>query len=227
MSEGDYGYGQQTPWDTGSEFQAMAFVVRAMIARLDVMKLCQVVAVHGGGELASPPTVDVLLLVSELDGNGNAVKQGQVNGLPVFRLQGGPWAVVIDPAVDDVGFVSVSDRDISSAKATPGQQVTPGSFRQNAVEDGVYVGGVLNGAPSAYVLLKGDGTLKVSDGHGNVLTTSGSGFSITGNLAVTGNVTATGNITAGQGGADQVGLRTHTHISGGSGDPTGPPSAGT
>lgn len=207
----DFGYGQQTPWNTTHEFNVLAFIVKQMIAQMDTMKLVKVVAVHSQGDVAVPPTVDVLPLVNQVDGFGNAVKHGTVYGLPVWRLQGGKCAIILDPAVGDVGYVICSDRDISAVKASPGNQVTPASFRKFDLADGVYVGGVLNAAPTCYVLIKQDGSLKIADGFGNVLVTSSNGFALTGNVAVQGTITATGNITAGQGGADQVTLQLHQH----------------
>ena len=171
-------------------------------------------------------------------------------GLPCWRFQNGPWAIISDPAVNDVGYVICADRDSSAVAKTLGKSVTPGSRRRYNVADGVYVGGVLDAAPAATWWLKSDGTLQVTDSKGNVLSTSTAGFSFTGNvkvngtleatqiqtddagLNVTGNITATGEITRGQGGADQVTLGHHTHTQGvdSHGDteqPTAAPTAGT
>ncbi len=239
-----FGYGQLGPDDGAEELNAIAFVCRQLIERLDTMKLVQVQAVHPGS--GSPPaagTVDVLPLVSQIDGNGYPVKHGTVYGLPYFRMQGGPWAIVCDPAVNDYGYIVCADRDSSLVVKTPGQQ-NPGSRRRYNMADGVYVGGILNPVPAAWVWLKSDGTLQISDKQGNVLQTSSSGFALTGNvmvtgtltatkletgedgLTVTGNITATGSITAGQGGADQVGLQTHEHPTAATGSPS-PPTPGT
>lgn len=207
----NFGYGQQTPWSSTHEFNVISFIIKQMIAQLETTKLVKVVAVHSKGDVAVPPTVDVLPLVNQVDGFGNAVKHGKVFGLPVWRMQGGVCALILDPAVGDVGYVVSADRDISAVKANPGAQVTPASFRQFDLADGIYVGGLLNAAPTCYVLMKQDGSLKIADGFGNVLQTSASGFALTGPLNVTGPITATGNITAGQGGADQVTLQLHQH----------------
>lgn len=226
------GYGQQRPSDSDSDLNAISFVVSQMMARMSTMKLVKVVAVHGNGEVAAPGTVDVLPLVNQVDGNNNATAHGTVYGVPWWRLQGGPCAVVCDPRVDDIGYVVVSDRDISNVKANR-KQSNPGSFRQYDLADGVYVGGVLNLAPTCYILFKEDGYFKLVDAHGNVLETTADGFvltgklTVTGNVAVTGAITATGEITRGLGGADPVTLGQHLHTSGGSGSPTSKPTAGT
>ena len=201
----NFGYGQMTPTDAAAEFNVIAFIIRQRMAQLETTKLVKVVAVHGGGPLAPPPTVDVLPLVSQLDGFNNAVKHGTVYGLPVLRLQAGAAAIVLDPKVGDVGLVVVADRDISNVKADPGEQVTPGSNRKFDLADGIYCGGILNGAPTTYVEFKADGHLKIVVPNGNVLETSASGFAITGNLTVT------GDITSGFGSPASVRLRTHVH----------------
>ena len=62
-SPGSLGYGQQDPNDASSEFNKHAFAVRQIVARLNTMKLVQVMAVHGGGgAVAAPGTVDVMPL---------------------------------------------------------------------------------------------------------------------------------------------------------------------
>jgi hypothetical protein len=174
----NFGYGQQTPWDSTDEFNVIAFIIRQMMARLDSMKLVRVEAVSGGGAAAGPPTVDVLPLVSEIDGFGNAIPHGVVHGLPTFRLQGGICAIVLDPAAGDVGWVVAADRDISNAKANPGQQVTPGSYRKFDIADGVYAGALFGAAPTCYVQLKGDGTIHVQDAAGNSVATGPLGLTL-------------------------------------------------
>ena len=225
---GNVGAGQYEPTDSNSDYSVTAFIVQQLLALVDTMKVVQVVAVHPGA--GTPPvagTVDVQILVAQLDGAGNAVPQGVVYGLPYLRLGGGNWAVIVDPAVSDIGLAIAADRDISSLKsavaAGGSPMVNPGSYRKYDVSDGVYLGTIMNTpVPAATFWLKPDGTLNVTDVLGNVLKTSASGFSLSGNLAVTGSITATAGVTAGFGGADQVGVQTHTHPANGS-----PPTPGT
>jgi len=239
-----FGYGQLGPDDGATDLQAIVFVCRQLIERLDTMKLVQVQAVHpGSGTPPAAGTVDVLPLVSQIDGNGFPVKHGTIYGLQYFRMQGGPWAIIIDPAVNDYGYVVCADRDSSLVVKNPGQQ-NPGSRRRYNVADGIYVGGVLNAVPAATIWLKSDGTFVIADKPGNVIQSSSSGIAITGNvkvtgtleatklqtddagLTVTGNISATGTIVAGKGGADQVGLQTHEHPTAATGSPS-PPTPGT
>ena len=231
-TSGSIGAGQQFPSNSNTDFDVICFIVRQMIALLDTMKLVQVIAVHPGN--GSPPvagTVDVQLLVNQLDGAGNYTPNGIVYGLPFFRLQGGPWAVICDPAVNDYGYVIASDRDSSLVVKTPGQ-ANPGSRRKYSISDGVYVGGCLNAVPAATIYLKGDGTFTITDSKGNVVQSSSSGIAITGNLSVTGTINATQEITAKHGTGSSVTMTGHTHAQGvdSHGDtevPTNAPTGGT
>ena len=83
----------------------------------DGLKVVKIVAVHGGG-LSLVGTVDVQPLVKLIDGNRISSSHSVVYGIPYFRIHGGSNAIIIDPAVGDIGFVICSDRDISSVKAT-------------------------------------------------------------------------------------------------------------
>jgi|WetSurMetagenome_2_1015567.scaffolds.fasta_scaffold02788_5 hypothetical protein len=238
---GSVGVGQQDPLDANSDFTALDFIIRQRMALLDTIKPCQVKTVHAG--TGSPPsggTVDVQLVISQLDGAGNATPQGIVYGVPYFRIQGASWAIICDPAVGDIGFIACSDRDISSLKSAladgKSPMVNPGSNRKYNVSDGIYIGGFGNKVPKATAWFKDDGSFNISDKFGNVISSNSAGitatpanggtFLVNGNFAVSGTVTAspsgatftvggnlaaTGTIVAGQGGAGQVGLQTHTH----------------
>lgn len=236
-SSGSLGAGQFQPEDGNSEFMVMTFIIRRMMAKLDTMKLVQVVKVTGGGVDNPPPTVDVQLLVNQIDGSGNSTPHGVVYGIPVWRAQGGDNAIVLDPKKGDIGFVDCSDRDISNLKAAAAggksPQVNPGSNRRYNIADGVYVGGALNKKPVQYVLL-GEENIKIVDKTGNVVEMSSAGIELTpkaalpvkviGNLIVTGNFQLGGTlqsepgavyagdiVTSGHVVASGVGLATHTH----------------
>jgi hypothetical protein len=213
-SSGSIGAGQQVPENSNSDFTVTAFIVRQIMAQLETMLPVQVQAVHPGS--GSPPvagTVDVQLLVSQLDGAGNAVQQGIVYGLPYFRMQGGAWAIICDPATNDFGFIIAASRDISNVAKTPGI-ANPGSLRKYSYSDGIYVGGCFNAVPAATLWLKSDGTWVLSDKPGNVLQGNSNGITATvangGTFLVNGNIAATGTIIADKG-ASQVGLTTHIH----------------
>ncbi len=51
--------------------------------------------------------VDLTPLVNLVDGDGNATARPRIDKCPYMRLQGGANAVIMDPAVGDIAFVSV------------------------------------------------------------------------------------------------------------------------
>lgn len=185
------GAGQQTPNDSANMANQIAFIVKRILATLDVAKPVKVVAVNAGsGSPPGPSTVDVQPLVSQLDGNNNAVEQGTVYGIPVLRQQGGPWSIICEPIVGQFGYVVCSDRDISTVVAAPGVG-KPGSNRRFSISDGVFVGGMLNEVGENYLWLREDGTFKLAAAGGLVLESDASGkLTLTGDLDVTGQVTA-------------------------------------
>lgn len=156
MSEGGDGYaGQLGPQDDAEPFNAQVFLVQQVINRLSTATVVKVTAQRGGG---TEPVgfVDVLPLVNLLDGVGKSFKHGTVQNLAYFRLQGGVQAVIIDPKVGDIGIAIFADRDISAVKKTKAQ-ANPGSLRRFDMADGLYVGGVLNGAPEMWVRFFNEG----------------------------------------------------------------------
>lgn len=158
-----------------NQFAALDGLVRQIMAGKAFAAIVAVTAVSGGGADAGPPTVNVRPLVNQIDGLGNQTPHGIVNGLPVFRLQGGPGAFVLDPVVGDIGLAVICDRDISAVKAT-GAQSGPGSWRTNSWADGCYFGGYLNAAPASYVQINAGGvniqtagTITINAGGGTTI----------------------------------------------------------
>lgn len=247
------GAGQMFPDDSNDETSVAAFIVRQMVAKLDTMKLVKVVKVTGGGgAIAAAGTVDVQLLVSQIDGSNNTVPNGVVHGIPWYRMAGGNGAIILDPKEGDVGFVVCSDRDTSNVRAAgPGAAAiaAPGSRRQLNVADGIYVGGVLNALPEQYIVFTEAG-IKILDKSGNVIDLTSSGIALTpasgmpvtvnGPLVVTGNLQLGGSVLAQAGGtyggniatsgevvAGTIGLKAHHHTQandshGDTEQPTGP-----
>jgi hypothetical protein len=133
-----------------SEFNAVSFVVSQLIGRVGTATAVRVVAVTNAGGVTPVGFVDVLPLVNQVDGAGNATPHGTIHGLPYSRLQGGANAVILDPQVGDIGVAVFASRDISSVKANRAQ-ANPGSRRRFDMADGMYVGAILNAAPTQYV----------------------------------------------------------------------------
>lgn len=222
---GSFGYGQQKPQDYADWSNVIDFIVRQRIAQINTVKVVQVIAVHPGA--GSPPvagTVDVLPLVNQIDGNGYAVQHQTVFGIPYYRFTVGPWSIIADPAVNDLGLMLCCDRD-SSSVVRGGKQTTPASRRKYSMSDGFYLPSGLpsQAVTSAYLQLKPDGTLVILDQQGNRLTTGANGWSMTGNLTVAGTITGSDFSADGL-----ISYKNHTHSGVTTGGGTsGPPTPGS
>jgi hypothetical protein len=184
----------QTPSDTNTDFQAIQFLILQRLLRVQTVTVVQVQAVHGGG-LAPVGTVDVLPLVNQVDGAGKNIPHVTIYGRPYVRLQGGTNAIILDPAIGDLGVCLFCSRDISSVIASK-QQSPPASGRTFAWADGLYLGGVLNAEPTSYLQWLANGQINVNSpvavdvtapsiqltGGGTVLTIDSSGITLDGIL---------------------------------------------
>lgn len=183
--------GFQEPDTASSDFSAHAFLIESMIAKIAGATLVKVMAVTNAGGVSPVGFVDIMPLVNQVDGAGNAVPHETISHCPYFRLQGGTNAIILDPQVGDIGIAIFASRDISSVMANKGQ-ANPGSRRQHDMADGLYIGGVLNGSPVQFIQFNADGITVVTPGNITV--------QAQGNLVaqVQGDVTATvsGNLTA-------------------------------
>jgi hypothetical protein len=198
------GTGQQDITDGNGAFNATSFLVRQMLAETNTADLVKVVSVTSAGALAKAGVVAVQPLVNQIDGQGNATPHGTIYNLIYFRMQGGANAVILDPAVGDIGMAAYCSRDISSVKAA-GVQSNPGSFRRHDRADGIYFGGMLNAVPTQYVQFSSGGINIVSPGTIGLQATT---------VAVTGNLTISGT-TMGTGDGVFAGTDVHTHEHGG------------
>lgn len=167
--------------DTTSEFNRMDFVVRSILAQQATTTLVIVRAVEGD-------TVDVQPMVAQVDGAGNAVEHGIIHGLPVWRLQGGNSAVVVQPVVGDIGLAVFASTDISNVKRAK-EPTTPGSFRRFDWSDGIYLGGLLNAAPVQSIRMDAAG-ISITAAPGLPVTINADTVSMSGDLAVTGSITS-------------------------------------
>lgn len=194
-------FSQQGVSDATSPFNANAFQIREALASVRTNIPVKIIAVHGGG-VGAAPTVDVQPLVNMMDGIGDRTENGIIYGIPTTRSQGGGSAIINDPKVGDVGYMSIADRDISALKNNEGGQSNPGSFRRFSPSDGVYTGAFLNPAvPNQYVQFTETG-VKINGVGGGV-------FEIVGTtLFYTGDIVASGDVQAGGG---SVSLLNHVH----------------
>lgn len=228
---GSQEYGNATPiTGGGSLYNALAFMMKAMMAQNNSCHIVKVVGVTGGGPSA-PPMVNCQILVNNIDGQGNQVPRGTIFNLPAMRHQAGNCAIINDPVVGDIGCIVCADTDISSVKVNKAPSA-PGSFRQGSYADGMYIGGFINGNPTSYLEFLSDGTINfVGPQTFNINVTGNATVTANnvtldgpGNLAVQGAITAVGNITAFFGGAAVDAMHVHTLVSTGD-ENSGPPLA--
>lgn len=198
MAEETKGYGQQDPSDSASDYNRLVFTINQRLARVRTMTIVKVIAVENVGALAPVGFVDVQPIVKQLDGQNNATPHGTIFGVPYTRIQGGKNAVILDPEKDDIGWMAISDRDISAVKSTKAE-AQPGSLRKFDLADGVYLGGILNGVPEQYVRFYADG-MEMVDKNANKITMTSPGININGIVIdrdgkIVGDLHATGTIT--------------------------------
>ena len=187
------------------EFNQLDFVVRSILAGVATATLVRVEAASASGGVEAVGFVDVRPMVAQVDGRGQPMPHGIIHEGPYFRLQGGTNAVIIDPAVGDIGLAVFASHDLSSVKANRAP-ANPGSRRRFAMSDALYVGGMLNGAPQNYLRFTASGDIELRPA---------SKVTVLGDLEATGDVRAAG-----------VSLQHHVHtgVETGGGE-TGPPQA--
>ena len=153
--------GFQQPNSTANDFNSLSFVFEMLMSKVWVATLVRVQAVTNVDTLSPVGYVDILPMVMQIDGALNTVPHETIHHCPYFRMQGGTNAVILDPKVNDVGIAIFAHGDISVASST-GQQSPPGSRRRNDPADAMYIGGVLNGIPTQYILFAAAGISVVS-----------------------------------------------------------------
>lgn len=186
--------GQKNIYDSNSEYNALDFFFKMREAKISTATPVKVIAVYAG---RTTGYVDVLPLVTYVDGMGKTVQPVTLYHLPYFRLQGGNVAIITDPVVGDIGIAVFMHSDSSNVIVGTDEPQQPASFRKHSQSDGYYIGGFLNKAPNCYLELNQDQTAKLY---------APKGIQITGDITVTGSITSSGDI-VGNGHS----LSNHTH----------------
>ena len=150
--------------------------------------------------------VDVLPLVSNVDGFGETVEPTTIFHLPVFRYHAGVAAFIVDPVVGDIGLAVFAQADSSNVQEGTSTPQQPGSFRRFSQSDGFYFGGFHKSAPSVFIEVKQDSTIQIVAPTSVTVTSPQVDFS--GNVSMSGNVNVTGDATIG-------GISFLSHVHGG------------
>ena len=161
--------GHQDISDGGSAHNSEALHLREAQDERRHVVIVRVLKTYGGG-VGAAPTVDVMPLVNQVDGLGNATNHAPIYGLPVSRVHSGNGAIISDPVAGDDFVLSIPDRDISKYLAS-GQQSSPDSKRRSSLSDGILHHAVRSPQPTQYVMFKPAGGFVVADSAGNVVET--------------------------------------------------------
>ena len=136
-----------------SEYNGLSFIIQQAIRQqVNTCIVVKVTAVKDG-------YVDVLPLVTQIDGNGEAVQPTTLYHLPFMRYHGGVCAVILNPVVGDIGLAVFAQKDCSIVVKGTTEPQQPASFRENTMANGFYIGGFLNQAPTCSIELKQDGSI--------------------------------------------------------------------
>lgn len=165
-----------------SDAENLSYVFKKLLSGAFFIELVQVTAIRGS---APNLVVDVIPLVTRTDPSGATIQNSEIFNVPVFRLQRGASAVIMNPVAGDIGMIAICDRDNSIARANRKQSV-PGSKRTHSKSDALYLGGFLNAQPTQYI--------EFADNKINIVAPNGVNIT-TPDMYVSGNIRAGGDIT--------------------------------
>lgn len=147
-----------------NDAESIAYAFNMLMSGYYFIEIVMVMEVRGDDENL---VVDVLPLLSRTDRTGAPIKNSVIYDIPVFRLQSGNSAVVIDPTPGDIGQILVNDRDTTLIRVNR-KESTPGSARTHSKSDATYLGGILNTKPTEFVKFTGSGINIKSPGTVNI-----------------------------------------------------------
>jgi hypothetical protein len=144
--------------------QALDYVIKRAIRRMHTAQLVQVLAVTAGTGAVGFLTIQPLVL--DQDTNGIVIVGAPIYNVPFLRYQAGPSAVIMDPVVNDIGLAIFAEKDITGTKAKIIQGLSPlgaaTTDRTFSDGDAIYLGGVMNPAPTQWVKFLPSGGVDIS-----------------------------------------------------------------
>lgn len=192
----------------------MRFISLMLRNQMWTSTVAKVIAVN-----TTAKTVDIQPCVNQIDGSGSPWPHGTIYGAPYIYFQGGINAVVIDPAVGDIGLALFASHDISSVIANSAP-ANPGSKRRFDPADAMYIGAFPGLSPSpTQTVVFGESGITIN-APGQTVTINAQAVQINCDVTVDGKLTATTDVVA-----DGVSGHNHVHsgVTTGSGD-TGAPT---
>lgn len=128
--------------------RSVDYIIRQITGALHTATLVKVLAVRPTSDRVG--FVDVQPLIDDVSTTGIVIPQMPAFNLPYVRYQAGVSAVIMDPVVGDIGLAIFAERDITAVKKTL-KEGPAATAREHSSGDGLYIGGVLNAAPTQYV----------------------------------------------------------------------------
>lgn len=147
--------GNRTEYSGSSPYNQLEFFVQNIIkSAVNTAIPVKVQAVYPGSA-GKAGFVDVLPLIESYDGFGNAIPSQTIFKIPYSRIQGGVAALIIDPAIGDIGLAVFAQQDSTNLSENPQKPLSKRCF---SMADGFYIGGFLNQNPEIFLELKQDKT---------------------------------------------------------------------
>lgn len=180
-----------------NDAESLSYIFKKLLSGASFIEIAIVTAVRGE---APNLVVDVKPIVTQVNQSNKMIENSDVYSIPVWRLQRGSSAIIMNPVPGDIGLVAVCDSDISIARANR-KESAPGSRRTHSKSDGIYLGGLMNMPPDQFIEFA-DGALNITSPNpvnitcskANVIAPDGVEMT-TPLLKVNGDIEATGNIT--------------------------------
>lgn len=180
-----------------NDAESMAYAFDMLMSGYFFIEMVKVLDIRGK---APNIVVDILPLISRKDKSGTLIENSPIYDVPIFRLQRGNSAIIMNPVPGDIGMIAICDRDTTLVRANL-KESPAGSSRRHSKSDAVYLGGFLNREP--------DQVIEFADGAINIRTsnpvnincssaniTAPDGVTVTTPVMhVTGSITADGDIT--------------------------------
>lgn len=138
-----------------SPYTALQLLLDQYTSDMQTAAIVRVVSCTSSGAVAIAGTVNVLPLVALVDGALKTYPHGVVNNLLYWRMQAGSFAIIADPVAGDIGLAVFANRDTTHVRAAKAP-APPGSSRRFSWSDGIYLGGILNAAPTNFIQVQGN-----------------------------------------------------------------------
>ncbi|WP_220703645.1 phage baseplate protein [Citrobacter braakii] len=140
-----------------NEPESLKFTFERLLSGAFFIELVKIQAVRG---VAPNLVVDAIPLVTRTDQSGAMIQNSTIFNIPVFRLQRGSSAIIMNPVVGDIGMIAICDRDTTLVRANRKESV-PGSGRKHSKSDALYLGGFLNDQPTQFIEFA-DGAINIT-----------------------------------------------------------------